>query len=477
MKLDLSKFGSLQQAMDSMGNLTEYFYNDTLSPHAIGRATLSPVPLEVTNWRDEQHGWKDSAILLDQSHHMPELFLTGPDARKLLEFIGPHSFAGFGPGKAKTYLACNFNGQVIGESVLHCHGENNFELISGMPLLNWVHFHAETGDYDVKVVRDNQTSGNPKGVEGRTNFRYQLAGPNAEAIFQEVVEGTAPEIPFFRTAYVHIAGRKVFVLRHGMAGHKGVEISGPYKDGPDVRAALIATGAKYEMLLGGAKTYWSTGLESGWIAYPVPAIYTDERLRKFREWLPGDTWEAYTQIGGSFVSSNIEDHYVTPWDLGLQRLIKFDHEFIGREALERLSTQPHRTKVTLAWNKDDVAKIFRSLFEPGTPYKYLEFPVSSYAFQQADEVRTLQGELVGLYKYCGYSGNEAEMLSLAFVKSEYATPGTEVVVTWGEPNGGSRKPHVEKHRQVKVRAIVGPAPYAKAVRQHKQVGSGTHVIG
>lgn len=42
----------------------------------------------------------------------------------------------------------------------------------------------------------------------------------------------------------------------------------------------------------------------------------------------------------------------------------------------------------------------------------------------------------------------------------HAEPGTEVVVVWGEPGGGSRKPRVERHRQVQVRATVAPVPFA-----------------
>jgi glycine cleavage system aminomethyltransferase T len=148
--------------------------------------------------------------------------------------------------------------------------------------------------------------------------------------------------------------------------------------------------------------------------------------------------------------------------------MKFDHDFVGREALERLAGAPRRTKVTLVWNKDDVAKVRDSWFEPGLPCKYMEMPVSYYAFQHADEVRTPDGRLVGLSAFVGYTVNERETLSLAMVDLPEAAPGTEVAVTWGEPDGGSRKPHVERHRQTTIRAVVAPTPYAKAVRDFKR---------
>jgi len=42
-----------------------------------------PIRAEFTNWRDEQRSWAETAALLHQSHHMPELFLDGPDALRL----------------------------------------------------------------------------------------------------------------------------------------------------------------------------------------------------------------------------------------------------------------------------------------------------------------------------------------------------------------------------------------------------------
>lgn len=463
------KVKSLQDLIDEVPNLVEYFRNDTTAPHNRNRPGPSPVPAEFTNWRDEQHAWRESAVLFDQSHHMPELFLKGPDALKLLTWLGINSFANFGPGRAKQFIACNHQGQVIGECVVYYLAEHSFELISGMHLQDWVHFNAATGGYDVSFERDYQTSEN---TTSRTKFRFGMDGPNAEAVFQSVVEGDAPDIPFFRTAKVRIAGCEVLALRHGMAGHKGVELSGPYADGPKVRAALLEAGKQHGLVQAGRLAYFSTPSEGGWLAYPLSALYTDPKLSAFRQWLPATSWAAKAQLSGSFVSGNIEDYYLTPWDLGVGHLLKFDHDFVGRAALQAMVDQPHRRKVTLVWNKEDVATIQGSLFQPGTPCKYLEMPVASYGFPQSDAVHSADGKRIGMSGFCGYSGNEAEMLSLAVVDEAYCAPGTQVTLTWGEPDGGTRKAQVERHRQMQVRATVAPAPYAAAVRQMKRAGIG-----
>ncbi|WP_262519192.1 aminomethyl transferase family protein [Agrobacterium fabrum] len=457
---------TLQNLLDSKENIADYFYHETLAPHVKDRGGLTPVPAEFTNWFEEQRAWRESAILFDQSHHMPELFLKGPDAFRLLNYIGINSFENFKPGKAKQFVGCNHQGQIIGECVVYYHEDESFELISGMHLLNWVQYNIETGGYDVTFERDQPTYMNPN---GRRKFRFGMDGPNAEKIFREGIEKGAPEIPFFNFASVKIAGIDVHALRHGMAGHKGVELSGPYEHMETVRAAILKAGEKYGLRRGGTTTYFSAIAESGWMPYPLPAIYTSEELRPYREWLPASSWEANSQLGGSFYSDNLEDYYVTPYDMGYDRIIKFDHDFIGRAALERLSgNSSRRTNVTLVWNKDDVATIFASLVGTGPVFKHLKLPMASYSFQQNDEVRNLKGELVGLSNFCGYSANEKEILSLAIIDIEHAAPGTEVTLVWGEPDGGSRKPHVEPHTQMTVRAIVAPAPYSKSVQAMKR---------
>jgi glycine cleavage system aminomethyltransferase T len=418
--------------------------------------------MEFTNWREEQRAWQASAILFDQTHHMPEMFVQGPDAFRLLNHIGINSFANFEPGMAKQYIGCAPSGHVIGDCILFYLAANSFELVSNTTLHDWVEFNARDGRYDVAVEREAATTDPSK---ARKLFRFELDGPAAGHIFGAVVQGNAPDIPFFRTMTVTIAGHPVLALRHGMAGHTGVELAGPYEHGPAVRAAILDAGAKHGLRQGGTRAYFSTPIESGWMAYPMPAIYTQEELRAFREWLPADSWAGKTQLGGSFYSPKIEDYYNTPWDLGYGRFVKLDHDFVGRAALEKMAAQKHRAKVSLIWNPEEVTRIVGSLMGSELPYRYLNFPTLSYGFPQCDEVRSGDGRLVGFSNHTAYISNAARVISLAWIDEEQAKVGNEVQLVWGEPNGGSRKPQVERHRQTMVRATVAPAPYSDHVRQ------------
>jgi vanillate/3-O-methylgallate O-demethylase len=105
---------SLQDKLDATPDIVDYFYNDTLAPHAMHRADLVPIPAQFTNWRDEQRAWRQTAVLFDQSHHMPELFLRGPDALRLLTTVGINSFETFSTSRAKQLVGCAHDGRVIG---------------------------------------------------------------------------------------------------------------------------------------------------------------------------------------------------------------------------------------------------------------------------------------------------------------------------------------------------------------------------
>ena len=230
--------------------------------------------------------------------------------------------------------------------------------------------------------------------------------------------------------------------------------------------AILAAGEEFGLERAGAKAYSTSNLESGWIPTAVPAIFGPE-LRGYREWLDAD---ALGSLGGSMDSADITDYYVTPYDIGYGRTVRFDHDFLGREALERVAAGEqgkHRVKVTLVWNPDDLALAVRSLCEPGTPAKYIEMPKARYAFFQVDKVLR-NGGAVGMSLDLGYLANEHAFVSLATVDATAAEPGTEVTVLWGErPN--SAKPIVERHRQVGIRATVAPAPYVREVRDSYRV--------
>src|ERR1700722_13402349 len=268
---------------------------------------------------------------------------------------------------------------------------------------------------------------------------------------------------------INVGGRRVRALRHGMAGAPGLELWGPYEEREFIRETILQAGEEFGLVPVGSRAYASNTLESGWIPSPLPAVYSGELMQKYREWLPATSYEATGSIGGSFVSRRVEDYYMTPYDLGYGPFVKFDHDFAGREAIEKFAKQPHRKKVTCQWNGDDLAKIYASLFVPvSESYKFFDLPIANYASSSYDKV-TLSNQVVGLSMFGGYSYNERSGLSLGVVDPRINI-GDVLTLVWGEENGGTRKTTVERHKQLEVRVKVSPAPYASDARETYAAG-------
>ena len=431
----------------------------------IGAYVYPVVPGEFSNWRDEQKAWRDTCVLFDQSHHMVDIFIEGPDAIKLMSDTAINSFANFPVNRAKQYVPCNHDGYVIGDGILFHLEQNKLVFVGRAPSANWIEYQAQAGNYDVSILKDDRSPGDPKGkAVVRKNYRFQIQGPNAWKLIEKLHGGPPPDVKFFHIDAINIGGRSVRALRHGMAGAPGLEIWGPYEEREEIRQTIIEAGAEFGLHQVGARAYATNTLESGWIPSPLPAVYTSEKMKAYREWLPAKSYEATGSLGGSFVSDNIEDYYLTPYELGYGPFVKFDHDFIGREALEQMAGKTHRKKVTFAWNAEDVGRVWTSMLNPdGENYKYIDLPLSNYASSSFDRIEH-NGKIVGASMFAGYSYNERSMLSLGIVDDDIEL-GTEVTLVWGEEDGGTDKTTVEPHRQTSIRAIVSPAPYSKVARE------------
>ena len=184
-------------------------------------------------------------------------------------------------------------------------------------------------------------------------------------MIEKVNGGPVEQLKFFRMADdEHRPAMRVRTLRHGMAGEPGLELWGPYETYDKVREAILEAGREFGLEPCGARAYASNTLESGWIPSPLPAIYTGEELRGYREWLGADSYEANNALAGSFVSDDIEDYYLNPWELGYGQFVKFDHDFIGRDALEQIEPASAAQEGDAGLGRRGrCQKIFASLFD------------------------------------------------------------------------------------------------------------------
>ena len=371
--------------------------------------------------------------------------------------------------RAKHFVPVTPAGHVIGDMIIFRERDDKFILVGRAPTANWVKFQAAIGKWKVRLLHDPRSNSRPDGERVmRTHYRFQIQGPDAPQIFEKINGGPVPDIKFFHVDWINVGGRRVQALRHGMAGAPGLEIWGPYADKHYIQSTILqaardvgvdsASGRQSRLF----HQHTGIGLDSITVARHlhrgrhdggIPGLAGGRQLRGPRG-----------SIGGSFVSDNIEDYYVNPFELGYGFYIGWKKDdFIGKSALQSMKDGPNRKKVTFEWNRDDVLAVIASGFEQGTPFKWIDFPQPNYASSSADRIEK-DGQMVGMSMFNGYSYNERCMLSLGVVAADVEV-GDILTLKWGEPDE-TAKTSAETHRQADIRVRVAPTPYAAEAREN-----------
>jgi glycine cleavage system aminomethyltransferase T len=431
---------TLQEAIDKAGSPMKLLWRQDPKPWL--PENIDP---EYAGWRAEQHAWHEAVSLSDVSHHMFDTFIDGPDALRLLRDVSANNYENFAVGQAKQFVPVTAGGNIVTDGILARTGDQAF-ILTGIPAAqNWVKYHGEKGGYDVAFSTD-PSSAFRGGADPRL-FRYQVQGPQARELVETVFGGPLPPSKFFHSVPVTLDGRAFSALRHNMAGQDGFEFIGPWEHGAFVKDTLLTAGQKFGLAHVGAYAYASASVESGWIPSPIPAIYTDPALEDYRRWLPLFGIEGQRPVNGSFYSPDIEDYYISPWELGYGRSVSFNHDFIGRDALLAARETAPRTKVTLVLDPDEVDAALGA----GHGF-YL-----TYARHRI-ELASDPGTLVGLTHQTATLDTAGTVLALSLINKEHAAPGTEVTVTWGEHPGDGTAPDADLGFP-RIRATVAPAPY------------------
>ncbi|KAI0899277.1 glycine cleavage T protein [Annulohypoxylon nitens] len=404
---------------------------------------------EYTDWIDESVSWKATCYIGDWSPLL-KIRVKGPEAKAFFEYLSTNHWPNFSPLQAKQAIFCRDDGKIMGEGVVMMLGEDDF-IFTSVPGVVWALYQFHQGsrksNATIEVVSDKW-------------YLFQVQGPNSVELMDEVTKDTTRDLKFMHAKELSIDGHKFLCLRQGVSGEKGFELWGSAEDGQAVYSAIVKCGEKYGIRQLGGRAKPVNHVEG---AFPtpaldfLPAVHGDEEIlasyRKFAldSGLGVESF-MYFQAAGSH-GSDPTAHHRTPFDLGWGWLVNLDHDFIGKDALRRIANDPPNKLVSMEWNDEDVADTYASLFRRES-YEYMEMPREAGSTLKGSSVY-VDDNLVGCAVSRCYSYWFKKMISLGIVKTQYAIPGTEVVVKWG----------AEGSPQKMIRAIVKPAPYKEDQRK------------
>lgn len=410
---------------------------------------------EWTGWRDEQMSWKTDCYIGDWTPCLDDLYLSGPDTLRFLSTITTNSFENFSVGKAKHYVMCNEYGKVMAEGIL-MHLEDEKYLMQSNTSYALYQYYKNAGKYPNMSVYQPEW----KFIEayGLTipadKFKFQVSGPKALALSEKVVGEDLKDTKFMNIKHVKVKGLDCYVLRQGMAGEIGFEFQGPIEHQAELFNYIFEMGEEFNCRRLGYKTAMINHLEACFATFGVHyAAPLDESYENYQREAGFEPY--YPAITGSF-DGDWNNLARSPYEMGWSSCIKFDHDFIGRDALEKELENPKQIIVTLELNNDDMTELYASLFQTESdPFELSELPMNAYCMIQADKIYSLDGKEIGIETTPGYSYFYRKMLALSFIDAEYSTPGTDVKVLWGSPGKPQRY----------IRAVVQQAPYKQDNRK------------
>jgi vanillate/3-O-methylgallate O-demethylase len=397
---------------------------------------------EYTDWQDESLSWKETCYIGDWSFLWERRF-KGPDVLKLLSDVSVNSFQKFAVNQSKHVIHTTEAGKIIAEGIATRLSDDEVMLFGRGTF--WVDYKLRHGNYKVISKPDDW-------------FNFQVSGPTAIHVVEKACGQSLRDVKFMHNGRVKIAGCDVLALRQGMAGEIGYELQGDMAKSQEVYQAIMEAGKEFGIRQLGGRTAFINHLEACFptiVTDYLPAIFGEDMndyLAEFKSAMPA--FASTFNVAGSFEGNDISDWYRNPVELGWGKRVVLDHDFIGREALEKELADPKRTIRTLVWNAEDVADVYASLFREGPSYDFMEMPRDQRGFMYADKVLR-DGQIVGVTTSRGYSYSFRKMLSLCTIDVQHAEPGTEVIVVWGNPG----------HPQKQIRATVAPAPYKQDNRR------------
>lgn len=395
---------------------------------------------EADDWESTSLSWKQSCYVHAGISGM-EITVKGPDAQKLVSMSAINNCTNWKIGFGKHLVMCDENGLISSHALVNRTAEDTFVMSAGNPW-PWIKL-MNTGKYNVQPLF-------------REIFIFQVAGPTSLTCLEDLTQTDLHDLKCLEFRPVSIPGvdAAVEIERIGMSGTLSYELRGDGVNGPVVYDALYRLGKeKYGMKRLGWRTYFVNHTEGG---YPQTSCSFSQACDIDPEFIASGMNLLPPYYTGSYDPANTRARLRTPGEVGWMWMAKFDHDFIGREAVEREAQAPRRTIVTLEWNSEDVVDIYASQFRDEEPFKYMEMPIAPQqpAGGHADRVLTPDGREIGVSSSVVFSKYFRKDISQCTIDIDQAEIGNEVLIEWGDFGG----------RIKQVRAIVARFPYLDLVR-------------
>ena len=391
---------------------------------------------EFEGWKPESMSWKTGCYIHGGLSRQQTVF-RGPDVREFFSSILVNSLENFPVGSMKHGNYCNEDGLICAHAILQRNDEHEYRYFAGQP---WPHYKLVTSnDFDVQMT-------------ATPSYLTQVAGPTSLETLERATGESLRDIGFLRFRNATIDGKTVEVGRIGMSGNLAYELRGPLEEGPEIYDAVFRAGQDLGIQRLGWRTYLVNHVEGGFPQMNWTFASAADLDPGYNAFVAASGFTPPMNVSGSVDPADRRARLRTPVELRWERAVKFDHDFVGRGALEAEVAAPRRRVVTLRWNPEDVVDVYASLLQPGEEYKTIDLPTSppwSEGMNIHADHLLKDGRPIGWSSGTIYSYFHRQVLSLGSIDVDQEEIGNDVVVQWGDHGG----------RIKDVRATVERFPY------------------
>lgn len=257
------------------------------------------MPVRYSSDLAEHHAVRNAAGVFDISH-MAEIFVTGDDAAAFLDYALIGMASEIAIGRAKYSMICNQDGGIIDDLIVYRLGSENFLVIANAGNRHAVAHALHDRKEAFAVLVDDQSD---------DWALIAIQGPKATGILQKLTDASLAELKYYSIAAATVAGSSAYLCRTGYTGEDGFEVLVSAGSAAHVWNEILGAGAEDGLIAAGLACRDTLRLEAG---MPLYGHELDERH--------------------------------TPIDAGMAKVVRLDegHEFVGREALEKIAEPSER---------------------------------------------------------------------------------------------------------------------------------------
>lgn len=274
------------------------------------------MPIQYSGINEEHAVVRNGVGVFDVSH-MGEIWVKGPNAQKLLQYVSSNDISVLYPGKAQYTCFPNGKGGIVDDFIVYCIDAETYLLAVNAANIDkdWNHICSFADKFSMKVGKD---------LYNASDEICQLAvqGPKAMEVMQKICDEDIMSMEYYTFKKLTVAGIKNAILSTtGYTGSGGCEIYVANEDGDKLWNAVFEAGAEFGIKPIGLGARDTLRLEMGFCLYGNDIDDTTSPLEAGLGWIT-----KFNDVKGDFVD---KQYLLDQKAAGLKR------KLVGFELIDR----------------------------------------------------------------------------------------------------------------------------------------------